>query len=257
MNAKSPLLAASAVHDQRNLPMWVALAFSAGAVNSTALAGCQRFVSHVTGTMTRVGADYDSLRLLVDYGAVLVAFVVGAMTSFWAIDGRRLRGKEPAVAFPLALVSAVLVAVGVAGLMGAFGPFGRTVETTGDFVMLSLLAFAMGLQNASVATMSGMIVRTTHMTGPLTDLSIALAALVSSGIPDDVRETAKKSLKLRGAKVLGFILGAFVAAWFGRRFEYATFFLPATFVAVSAFMLRAAVTHEHRILAGAALGAPR
>ena len=86
---------------------------------------------------------------------------------------------------------------------------------------------------------------------------IALAALVSSGIPDDVRETAKKSLKLRGAKVLGFILGAFVAAWFGRRFEYATFFLPATFVAVSAFMLRAAVTHEHRILAGAALGAPR
>lgn len=243
MNAKSPLLAASSVHDQRNLPMWVALSFAAGAVNATALAGCQRFVSHVTGTMTRVGADYDSLRLLVDYGAVLAAFVVGAMTSFWAIDGRRLQGKSPAVAFPLLLVASVLVVVGVAGVLGAFGPFGRTVETTGDFVMLGLLAFAMGLQNASVATTSGMIVRTTHMTGPLTDLSIALAAYVSSGIPDDVRETARKSLKLRGSKVMGFILGAFVAAWFARRVEYAAFFLPALFVAVAAFMLRAAVAH--------------
>ena len=80
-------------------------------------------------------------------------------------------------------------ATAVCGMLGCFGPFGSTVETAGDFVMLSVLAFAMGLQNASVATTTGMIVRTTHMTGPVTDFSIALAMLLSAA-PEASRQAA-------------------------------------------------------------------
>lgn len=244
MNPQAPLLPATSVHDRRNLPLWVALAFSAGAVNAAALAACQRFVSHVTGTVTRIGADYDSPRLLLDYGAVLAAFVVGAMSSFWLLDGRRLRGRPPLVAAPLLLVGGLLFTVALAGRFGAFGPFGTTVETAGDFVLLGLLAFAMGLQNAAVATTSGMIVRTTHMTGPLTDLAIALGAYVSPGIPSSVRDNAKRSILLRGAKVAAFALGALVATGFAPRLEYLTFFIPAAIVLVAAYGLHGAVRGE-------------
>ncbi|MBK6462201.1 MAG: DUF1275 domain-containing protein [Myxococcales bacterium] len=239
MNAQIPLLASTTVHDRRNLPLWVVLAFSAGAVNAAALAACQRFVSHVTGTVTRVGADYGSAYLLLDYAAVLGAFVVGAMSSFWMLDGRRLRGKAPFVGLPLAPMF-----VAALGRFGAFGPFGKTVETPGDFLMLGLLAFAMGLQNASVASTSGMIVRTTHMTGPLTDLSIALGAYLSTAAPADLRERARAGIVLRGAKILAFIAGALVASIAATRLEYLTFLIPAGFVAVAAYVLSSVVEYE-------------
>ena len=128
MNAQIPLLASTTVHDRRNLPLWVVLAFSAGAVNAAALAACQRFVSHVTGTVTRVGADYGSAYLLLDYAAVLGAFVVGAMSSFWMLDGRRLRGKAPFVGLPLAMVAMILALEAALGRFGSSGPVGKTVE---------------------------------------------------------------------------------------------------------------------------------
>ncbi len=249
MNAQVPLLPPATVHDRRNLPLWVTLAFSAGAVNAAALAACQRFVSHVTGTVTRVGADYGSAYLLLDYAAVLAAFVVGAMSSFWMLDGRRLRGKAPLVGLPLVLVAALLVAVAVLGRLDAFGPFGKTVETPGDFVMLGLLAFAMGLQNASVASTSGMIVRTTHMTGPLTDLSIALGAYLSSAAPAELRRRARAGIVLRGSKILAFIAGALVATLAASRLEYLTFFIPAGFVAVAAHILSGVVEYEGQAVA--------
>ena len=44
-------------------------------------------------------------------------------------------------------------------------------------MLLSILSFAMGLQNAAVATSTGLLVRTTHLTGPATDLGIHLVEL--------------------------------------------------------------------------------
>ena len=251
MNAKTPLLNATEVHDLNNLPLWGALTLAAGAVNATALAACQRFVSHVTGSLTRFGADYDSMRLFVEYGAVVGSFVLGAMTSFWALDGRRVHGKAPWVGLPLVLVSAVLVGVGVGGLAGLFGPFGLTVETTADFVMLALLSFAMGLQNAAIATTSGMIVRTTHMTGPLTDFSVALAAWVSPNMPADVRATAARSVKLRGVKLLGFVVGALLATVLAKQVGYAAFFFPAVVVLGAASVVTRVVQRSPTALAAA------
>lgn len=223
--------------------LWVVLAFSAGAVNAAALAACQRFVSHVTGTVTRVGADYGSAYLLLDYAAVLGAFVVGAMSSFWMLDGRRLRGKAPFVGLPLAMVDDPR-ARGRARAVRRVRSVRQDGGDPGDFLMLGLLAFAMGLQNASVASTSGMIVRTTHMTGPLTDLSVALGAYLSTAAPADLRERARAGIVLRGAKILAFIAGALVASIAATRLEYLTFLIPAGFVAVAAYVLSSVVEYE-------------
>ncbi len=233
-----PLLSNETVHEQRHVGIWLALTFAAGAVNGAALAACQRLVTHITGTLTRIGADFSDLVLMLDYVAVLLCFIAGAMTSVFLIDGRRLRNREPWPVAPLVLVSAVLAVVGVAGQLESFGPFGATVETVGDFVLLSLLGFAMGLQNAAVATTTGMIVRTTHMTGPVTDMSIALATALLGG-PAPLVAAARRSVLLRGSKVVAFFLGALVATALAGRLGFAVFYLPAGVVLVAAAMFHA------------------
>ena len=64
----------------------------------------------------------------------------------------------------------------------------------------------MGLQNAAVASTTGLAVRTTHLTGPATDLGIHLgAALFATG---QERRAAFKGATLRGGKILSFMVGA-------------------------------------------------
>jgi uncharacterized membrane protein YoaK (UPF0700 family)/anti-anti-sigma regulatory factor len=56
-----------------------------------------------------------------------------------------------------------------------------SLENTGDrfplFLMTGIAAFAMGLQNATITRISGAVVRTTHLTGVVTDLGLELVQL--------------------------------------------------------------------------------
>lgn len=215
----------------RNFPTWVLLAFGAGCVNAGGFFACQRFVTHLTGTSTRIGMDVGSWTLMAEYGVILLCFMLGAAASVWLLEGRLLRGKPPLPWLPLTLVSSLLLTVAALGHAGVFGPFGQTVETFGDFVMLSLLSFAMGLQNASVATSTGLAVRTTHMTGPTTDLAVALARL--RYLNGESRRAALDSAALRGAKLIAFIGGAAVMIPVCARLEYLAFCVPAGVIALA------------------------
>lgn len=241
MTKHAPILEASAVHDRRMLSVWLSATFAAGMVNTTTFLACQRFVTHVTGTLTLIGSDVLNIVLLLDYGLVTAAFMLGAMLSYWLIDGRRVLGKEPWPTIPLGLVALCLSIVAALGALGIYGPFGRTVETVGDFELLVMLAFAMGLQNASIATTTGMIVRTTHMTGPVTDFSVALAAWLSFA-PKSIRDTARESVMLRGAKILFFIFGCAFSALVAPRLEYYTYFIPAVLLSLAGIRL-----HNHLV----------
>ena len=170
------LHSSSTIFSPRHVPSWLLLAFGAGSVNAGAFLACERFVTHVTGTVTRLGLDAGLWTLMLDYGIVLGCFIAGAMASVLALDARFHRGKAPLHALPLGIVATMLVGVALAGRLGAFGAFGQTVETAGAFALLSLLGFAMGLQNAAVASTTGLAIRTTHMTGPASDLGVHLAS---------------------------------------------------------------------------------
>jgi uncharacterized membrane protein YoaK (UPF0700 family) len=212
------------VFSLRHLPSWLILAFSAGAVNVIAFLACSRFVTHVTGTVSSIGMGIGAWRLAVDYAVVLGCFVVGAMTSSALIDGQHLQDKKPYYALPLLAAALALAAVAVAGSLGLFGDFGGAVEGARDFAFLSILAFAMGLQNAAVATSTGLVVRTTHMTGPATDLGIHLTtALYAAG---DVRRMALRHAMLRSGKIASFALGGAVGAALARTFGFGALLLP-------------------------------
>jgi uncharacterized membrane protein YoaK (UPF0700 family) len=216
------------VFSLRHAPSWMLLALGAGSVNAGAFLACERFVTHVTGTVTRIGLDIGLWYLVLEYALVLLCFIAGAMASVLAIDGRYYQGKRPLHALPLVAVSGVLVLVAVAGSAEVFGPFGASVEEPADFTLLSLLGFAMGLQNAAVATSTGLAVRTTHLTGPATDLGVHLGTLLYA--QGEVRQAALRGALLRGGKIFSFVLGAVVMVPVARSSQYLAFLLPAALV---------------------------
>ncbi|HVJ89084.1 MAG TPA: YoaK family protein [Labilithrix sp.] len=229
MGLMPALHAPQAVFSLRHAPSWLLLAFAAGSVNATAFLASARFVTHVTGTVSRIGMDSNSVVLALDYGVVLGCFVIGAMAAAALLDGRHLSGKRPLYAVPLLAVSGLLAAVAVFGMFGFFGAFGGAVEGTSDFAFLSILAFAMGLQNAAVATSTGLVVRTTHMTGPATDLGMHLVTALYAG--GEVRDTALRHAALRAGKIAAFTIGAAVGGALTPTAEYAAFLLPSAIVA--------------------------
>jgi uncharacterized membrane protein YoaK (UPF0700 family) len=232
----------------RHLPTWALFAFAAGAVNACALLACGRFVSHVTGTLTRVGVDAPAA-LGIDYLLVLLAFVAGATTAILVVR-REHDGVRSLHWLPLSISAAILTIVGVAGHGGVFGPFGGTVETSRDFVFLAILTFAMGMQNATVAAATGMAVRTTHMTGPATDLAVAFGVLLGRSTAEE-RSAAKRSLVLRGTKLAAFALGGAAMAALSPRLTYLALLLPAAACLGGTILSFSPVLRPHPILSEA------
>ncbi|MEF1282305.1 YoaK family protein, partial [Vibrio fortis] len=89
---------------------------------------------------------------------------------------------------------------------------------------------ACGLQNAMITTYSGAIIRTTHMSGIITDLGIMIGARLK-GTPFD-RRKAKLLLFI----VVGFLSGGLVGACLFQKFEITALAFPASFAFVIAFV---------------------
>jgi uncharacterized membrane protein YoaK (UPF0700 family) len=238
----------------RHVPSWLLLAAAAGTVNGLAFLAAERFVTHVTGTATSLGMAAAKFWLAADFAVVLGCFVLGAAAAAFAIDVRAERGERPLYAWPLFLTSLLIAGVALAGRWGAFGPFGGAVDQPADFAMLSALSFAMGLQNGAVATSTGLVVRTTHLTGPATDLGLNLAQLaVAAG---ERRELALRNVALRASKIAAFIAGATFAVPLARALEYGAFLVPAVQVALANVLSFVEVPNEQGRDAGRAPGGP-
>jgi len=139
-------------------------------VNSGGFVLIGSFTSHVTGSIGRLGNDLATRD--VDAGlfaALLVAaFFIGAFVASIVLESK-FRAPYQAYGAVLLLEGLVLAAfVVVAGLSRATSA--RVLDAEA-----AMLCFAMGIQNSLVTRLSGTVVRTTHLTGVITDLGIEAA----------------------------------------------------------------------------------
>ena len=146
------------------------LALVAGFVNSAGFVLVGTFTSHVTGN---VGRFADDLALGGDAAVfaalMVVAYFAGAFWASVAIESDVVRHR-PWTYGGLLIVEAALLVVFIA-LSGAFAsPTARVHD-----IEAMLLCAAMGMQNSLVTRLSGAVVRTTHLTGVVTDLGIEAA----------------------------------------------------------------------------------
>ena len=150
------------------------LAFNAGAINAGGFLVVGLYTSHMTGFVSVVADNLVLGQLTLVLGALgaLLFFLAGAATTAVLVNWARQRQLSSGFALPLLLE---------AGLLLTFGLVGATLDRQTPFavpVTVLLLAFTMGLQNALVTKISSAQIRTTHMTGVITDLGIELGKLL-------------------------------------------------------------------------------
>ena len=159
---------------QANLRLGASLSFVAGATNAGGFLAVGRYTSHMTGMLSSVA---DNLALA-QFGLALaglmalLAFLAGAMTTAWMVNWGLRRQLRSSFARPL-LVEAILLLV--------FGWFGAAIGGwAGLFMPLTVLVlcFIMGLQNALITKISKAEIRTTHVTGLLTDIGIEVGKML-------------------------------------------------------------------------------
>ncbi len=194
------------------------LAFVAGALNAGGFLAVAQYTSHVTGMVSSV-ADQAALgqyALMVDALIGVLAFLLGAACCALLVNFGKRRGRRSIYALPL-LVEAVLILV--------FGLLGSSLTQVEGLLLpatVLLLCFTMGLQNALVTKLSGAVIRTTHLTGIVTDLGIELGrALYPSRGDDAVRADRGRALLL-GGLLLAFLSGGLAGAFGFKAYGYAS-----------------------------------
>jgi hypothetical protein len=217
---------------------WLGFSLAAGCVNAGGFLACRNFVSHVTGMVTSMAVDLTRPPLALEFALVFAAFIAGAAVATLTAETSGPR-RRAAFALPVLLSSAALAGVAVAGRVGAFGAFGaptNEVAAPASFALLGALAAAMGSLNAAVALATSNAIRSTHLTGPATDLATNLvrAAL----LPGAAGSRELRWGLLRAAKVAAFVAGGVAAATVADRLKY-DLFLAAALVLVAALGLTA------------------
>jgi uncharacterized membrane protein YoaK (UPF0700 family) len=214
------------------------LPFVAGAVNASGFFIVGVYTSHVSGSVARVGDELaQGRRSSALSAAILVfAFFCGATLATALVESaRRMRRARYAAAL-LCEASMLLVVT----LLGIFEP--KHVRFLHELTT-SLLCCAMGAQNALVTRLSGAVVRTTHLTGIVTDLGIETVHILSRwravthGQPLHRRVSSLWSarqrieltrFRLHFGILSSFLVGAIVGPWLYLHHGYLSMLFPVT-----------------------------
>ncbi|MGD8172053.1 YoaK family protein [Vibrio sp. TRT 21S02] len=195
------------------LPRWVEygaflLASLAGIVNAIGLLGFQhQAVSHISGTVTLLGTSLETLdgRTLHLF-MIVFSFMLGAVLSGTFIESTALKlGRRYGVALCIE-----------GGLLYIAYLLLKDNSLYGQY----FASAACGLQNAMLTTFSGAVVRTTHLTGIVTDLGLMIGARLR-GQPFDYRK-AKLFLFI----FLGFLSGGVLGAKLFAAYSLGALLLP-------------------------------
>ena len=174
------------------------LAFVAGAAYAGGFLAVRQYTSHMSGIVSAMADNLalGRLPLVLSGLAAVLSFLAGSATT--AVMHRWTRAHESASEFalPLFVEAVVLLVFGCVG--HAFA--GRVL------VSILLLCYAMGLQNAILTRVSDAVIRTTHLTGMITDVGIKLGRIVYAAFH---REPLTNSIEMSKLQLLSSLIALF------------------------------------------------
>lgn len=188
--------------EDRRLALW--LATSAGLLNAIALGAFGFFPSHMTGNTSQLSSEVSSTDLndIIFFGSIILAFVTGAILAriivIWGII-HNIR-----LVFCQILFVEGLLLTGISVYEMYFHAL------TSNRTIIIFLCGLMGIHNSTSTQLSSGRVRSTHITGTLTDAGISLASVVVAMLRRDYsKDTAaqKSQLKTHLTTLFSFITG--------------------------------------------------
>ncbi len=205
----------------RHLPKWSwfgggILAFSAGMINVIALLGfSHEAATHVTGLFSQLAIHLYEIDLSAcgPYFYAIFSFFLGSFFCGLIIRDPNFKGGRR-YGYALAVESLIL-------FLSAYGFIHQQIW--GAY----LASVAAGLQNAMVSHFSGAIVRTTHLTGILTDLGVLTGNIVMRRERVDIQRLA-----LFFMIMVSFFSGCLVGALGYHHWQAHFMFAPAILIGV-------------------------
>lgn len=196
---------------QANVRLGAFLAFVAGATNAGGFLAVGQYTSHMSGMLSSI-ADHlvlGKLTLAIAAAGAILAFVGGAMSTAVLVNWGLRRRLHSAYGLPLFLESVALLVFGIAGAsIGVFEPLFLPLTVV-------ILCYIMGLQNAVITKISRAEIRTTHVTGLVTDIGIELGKLVYINPREQGRDPVlanRQKLRIHTLLVMCFFVGGFAGA---------------------------------------------
>lgn len=179
------------------------LSLVAGGLNAVGFLIAGSFTANMTGNISAF-ADHlahGDLVLALSFGGLVVAFVAGAGSAALLIHAGERRAIRCIYALAIMIQALILLAMGAG--------FALWPETASQALLVVVLSFVMGLQNAVTTLISHARVRTTHVSGMATDIGIELATLLND---PGLRRITLPKLRLHSLTLGCFALGGVIGA---------------------------------------------
>lgn len=233
--AKSKPAGENPPSDRLKAILILVLAWTAGMVDAVGFLNLAHlFTTHMSGNSAATGAylGQGNWREMSRRVFPIPLFVVGVASGGWLTEVAIVRRARSVFLLPLLLEEAVLAAYLIAGIFA--GPAGGGPMF---YVLAALPSFAMGVQNATLKRVGHRTVRTTYVTGMLTNFADGIVAYIfwrleqARGQADSEHSIVPKPESLGHAFLFGgiwllFVLGAGFASWLDTRWRYYTLLLP-------------------------------
>lgn len=190
---------------KHNIQIAVVLSFIAGIVNVSGFLFFKQLTTHVTGHFSLFVYNISDLNLWTAfvYLFYIFSFLFGSFSSSFLIIKFKKNKNINALLLPTLIESIILISIGV---------LSNFIEMRSSNLIICLLLYAMGLQNSFVTKVSNSIVRTTHLTGLITDLGIDLSQTFFPKIYPNQKKL-KTKIRLRLSIISFFFLGGIIGAF--------------------------------------------
>lgn len=198
------------------------LAFVAGAANAGGFLAVGQYTSHMSGMVSGIADQLSvkNIELALACVVAIIAFLSGAISTSVLVHYARRRRLHSQYSLPMLLEALLLL---------LFGLLGAQIAKQTQFLQpptVVLLCYMMGLQNALITKISHAVIRTTHVTGMVTDIGIELGKMFYINRRSPHRRQPRvradhTKLKLHSKLLLAFLLGAITGAFGFQSWGYA------------------------------------
>lgn len=224
---------------KENLMLASSTAAVSGIINVTSVLAFLVFTSNVTGHVANLSKHIveQNFGEMLIFMIWLFMFFAGAFLANFIVKSYEGKSYYRAHSIPVVIEIIVLLFVAIYG-----NHFYRETQQEKEIV-IAVLLFSMGLQNSLVSTISGGLIKSSHLTGLFTDLGGEVAEWMH---PKTTKtEVVRNKIYIR-LTVLGFyILGGLIGGYFFNLYEFAIFYaVPVILLTILYYDLSELALHK-------------
>lgn len=222
-----------------NLLLASSTAFVAGMTNVAGAIAFLSFTSNITGhvaMLARKIVNKEHHDVMV-YSLWLLMFLLGAFTANFITKSYSKKGSYRAHSVPVFLEIIILFVVAV------YGHNYYTETQTERELIIGTMLFSMGLQNGLVSTISGGLVKTTHLTGLFTDLDGELSEFLHA----EKGQTGliKQRMMIRFTILSFYLAGGIIGGIMFEAYDFRIFyFIPLILLTILYYDISEVVLHR-------------